>query len=75
MVESALDQVSGLGEIRRKALVGHFGSMKKLRAASVTEVAQVPGIGPRLAETIVTTLAERPRSEVVNTATGEVTEV
>ncbi|WP_114560929.1 excinuclease ABC subunit UvrC [Desertihabitans aurantiacus] len=74
MLESALDQVSGLGEIRRKALVGHFGSMRKLRAATPEEISQVPGIGPRLAENIATALADRPPAEAVNTATGEVLE-
>ncbi len=47
MVESVLDDVPGLGEVRRKALLKHFGSLKKLRAASVEEIAQVPGIGAR----------------------------
>ena len=74
MVESALDQVPGLGEIRRKALVNHFGSMRRMRAASPDDIAQVPGIGPRLAATIATALAEEPRGEAVNTATGEVLE-
>ena len=46
MVESLLDQVPGLGEVRRKALITYFGSLKKLRAASVEEIAAVPGFGP-----------------------------
>ncbi len=49
---SALDDVPGLGPARRKALVKHFGSVRKLSAASVEEIAAVPGIGPRLAATI-----------------------
>ena len=36
----------------RKALLTHFGSVRKLRAASIAEIAAVPGIGPRLAATI-----------------------
>ena len=39
MVESLLDDVPGLGEVRRKALLKHFGSLKKLRAATVEEIA------------------------------------
>src|SRR4029453_14398942 len=35
MVESVLEQVPGLGEVRRKALISYFGSLKKLRAATV----------------------------------------
>jgi excinuclease ABC subunit C len=52
MVESILDDVPGLGEVRRKTLLRHFGSLKKLREASVAELAVVPGIGPRTATAI-----------------------
>ena len=77
MVESLLDEVPGLGEVRRRALLRRFGSLRKLRAATVEEIADVSGIGPRTAEAIVTALAEkqRQRSTVsVNTATGEIEE-
>ena len=43
MVESLLDDVPGLGEIRRKALLKYFGSLRKLRAATVEQIAEVPG--------------------------------
>jgi excinuclease ABC subunit C len=72
MVESALDGVPGLGETRRKALMQQFGSLKRLRAATAEEVAQVPGIGPRTAEAVVEALAERPATPAVDPATGEV---
>jgi excinuclease ABC subunit C len=49
---SALDDVPGLGPARRKSLLKHFGSVRKLSSASVEEIAAVPGIGPRLAATI-----------------------
>jgi excinuclease ABC subunit C len=49
---SALDDVPGLGPARRQALIKHFGSVRKLTAASVEEIASVPGIGPRLAATV-----------------------
>ncbi len=74
MVESILDAVPGLGEVRRKAVIKHFGSLKKLRAASVDDVAAVPGIGPRTAEAIVAALVEQAPAQAINTATGEVTE-
>ena len=45
MTASALDAVPGLGEHRRKALVTHFGSVARLREASVEEITSVPGIG------------------------------
>jgi excinuclease ABC subunit C len=49
---SALDDVPGLGPARRQALLKHFGSVRKLTAATVEEIAAVPGIGPRLAATV-----------------------
>jgi excinuclease ABC subunit C len=66
MTASNLDQVPGLGEIRRKALLRHFGSLKRLAGASVEEIAEVPGIGRRTAEAILAVLdpptAETPRA-------------
>ncbi|WGX99394.1 excinuclease ABC subunit UvrC [Nocardioides sp. L-11A] len=52
MVESLLDDVPGLGEVRRRTLLRHFGSLRKLRAATVEEIAAVPGVGPRTAAAI-----------------------
>jgi excinuclease ABC subunit C len=52
MTVSALDAVPGLGPARRAALLKKFGSVKALTAASAEEIASVPGIGPRLAETV-----------------------
>ena len=72
MVESLLDQVPGLGEVRRKALMSHFGSLKKLRQASVEEIAAVPGFGPKLAQSIKAALEATPQREAINTATGEI---
>jgi excinuclease ABC subunit C len=76
MVESLLDDIPGLGEVRRKSLLKRFGSLKRLRAATVEEIAEVPGIGTRTAEAIVAALAEQKgRAAVsVNTATGEIEE-
>jgi excinuclease ABC subunit C len=74
MVESVLDDVQGLGEVRRKALLKRFGSLRKIRAATVEEIAEVPGIGRRTAETIVTALSEQRTAVSVNTATGEIEE-
>ena len=75
MVESLLDQVPGLGEVRRKALITYFGSLKKLRAATVDDIAQVPGIGARTATAIKDAVAVQTGQTVsVNTATGEIEE-
>jgi excinuclease ABC subunit C len=49
---SPLDAVPGVGPKRKKALIQHFGSVKRLRAASVDDIAGVDGIGPALATTI-----------------------
>ncbi|MER7418250.1 excinuclease ABC subunit UvrC [Micromonospora peucetia] len=56
MTESALDSVPGLGEVRRKALLRHFGSLKRLSAATVEEITEVPGVGRRTAEAILAAL-------------------
>lgn len=72
MLESILDDVPGLGEYRRKALLKHFGSLKKLRAATVEELASVPGLGPRTAAAVKEALEASQPPEGLNTATGEV---
>jgi excinuclease ABC subunit C len=47
---SALDAVPGVGPVRRSALLRHFGSLKEVRAASIEALAEVPGLGPSVAE-------------------------
>lgn len=75
MTTSALDGVPGLGASRQKALLRHFGSVKRLRAADETDIMAVPGIGPSLASAVVTHLAEgAPQEPAVNLTTGEVLE-
>ncbi|MGI8652137.1 MAG: excinuclease ABC subunit UvrC [Geodermatophilaceae bacterium] len=58
MLASLLDDVPGLGEVRRKALLAKFGSLRALRAADVDQVAEVPGVGRKTAEAVVAALAE-----------------
>ena len=66
---SVLDDIPGLGPAKAKALLRSFGSVKRLRAASVEDLRGVPGIGPVLADTIhaalndVATGAPRPGPE------------
>ncbi|MGK5530908.1 excinuclease ABC subunit UvrC [Streptomyces sp. URMC 129] len=70
-----LDAVPGLGETRKKALLRHFGSVKRLRAATIEEICEVPGVGRRTAETVAAALARDDRpAPAVNTATGEIIE-
>ncbi|MFI0217507.1 excinuclease ABC subunit UvrC [Streptomyces lydicus] len=72
---SPLDAVPGLGDTRRQALLKHFGSLKKLRAATVDEICEVPGVGRKTAETVAAALAAAaPSAPAVNTATGEIIE-
>ncbi|WP_175008474.1 excinuclease ABC subunit UvrC [Cellulosimicrobium sp. TH-20] len=56
MTASALDDVPGLGPARRTALLKHFGSLKRLRGASVEEIASVRGMGERTAQAVVAAL-------------------
>ena len=47
--ESVLDDCPGLGEKRKAALLAHFGSIDKLRAATIGEIAAAPGFGKKFA--------------------------
>ncbi|MGW0858506.1 excinuclease ABC subunit UvrC [Streptomyces sp. NPDC002690] len=70
---SPLDGVPGLGESRKLALLKHFGSVKKLRQATIDEICEVQGIGRRTAESVAAALATAaPAAPAVNTATGEI---
>lgn len=55
MVASQLDAIPGIGEKRRKALLKHFGSLKKIKEATVEDFRPL-GIGEKLAQTIVAAL-------------------
>lgn len=52
MRRSELDAVKGLGQARRTELVKHFGSVKKLKQASVAEITAVKGFGSTLAQNV-----------------------
>lgn len=73
MTESALDTVPGLGEARRKALVTHFGSVARIRQASVDEITAVPGIGTTTAAAVLAALGsevDRAGSDPPDDAVG-----
>jgi excinuclease ABC subunit C len=75
MIDTVLDGVPGLGQVRRKALLRKFGSAKRLRAASVEEIAEVPGFGRRTAEAVHAALAAAETGgPAVDAATGEILE-
>jgi len=58
-ITSVLSEVPGLGEARIKALLRHFGSVAALKRATPEEIAELPGIGPKLARSVHAHLADR----------------
>ena len=72
MLESLLDGVAGLGEIRRKSLLTHFGSVTALKAATVEELAVVPGIGKKMAKTIIDQIKSQDLPLNIDMQTGEI---
>ncbi|AJT40854.1 excinuclease ABC subunit UvrC [Psychromicrobium lacuslunae] len=74
MTASLLDEIPGLGESKSKTLLKHFGSVKKLRAASVQELTEVKGVGPVLGEAIHQALQDAQAAPAVNMSTGEILE-
>ncbi|MFD0072577.1 excinuclease ABC subunit UvrC [Streptomyces sp. NPDC127166] len=72
---SPLDAVPGLGETRKQALIKHFGSVKRLKQATIEQICEVPGFGRKTAEAVAVALAQAaPAAPAVNTATGEIME-
>jgi excinuclease ABC subunit C len=70
MTASALDGVPGLGPSRKTALLRHFGSVRKLRAADVEEIAALPGFGRRTAAVVLAAL-HGPDGDVGGRAGGD----
>ena len=62
-LRSPLDDIPGVGPARKRALLKRFGSLAKLRAASVEELGATKGVGPALASTIHERLHEPGRQE------------
>ncbi|MFE3128647.1 excinuclease ABC subunit UvrC [Streptomyces hydrogenans] len=72
---SPLDAVPGLGDTRKQALIKHFGSVKRLKQATIEQICEVPGFGRKTAEAVAVALARAaPAAPAVNTATGEIME-
>ena len=53
VTKSELDDIKGIGEAKKKALLKHFGSVEKIKNASVEELTEVNGINKNLAEVIL----------------------
>jgi excinuclease ABC subunit C len=58
-ITSRLGEIPGVGPARQRALLERFGSMRGVAAATVEEVAALPGFGPALAQTIVNHMSGR----------------
>ncbi|ORI22579.1 excinuclease ABC subunit UvrC [Rhodococcus sp. 1168] len=71
MTASALDSVKGLGESRRNALVGHFGSVAKLKEATVADIIEVPGIGEMTAKAVLLALSGEAASGAPGVEVGD----
>jgi excinuclease ABC subunit C len=70
MTNSALDDVTGLGQTRRTALLKHFGSVRRIRQASVDELTEVAGVGPSTARAVLAALGSTS-GELSSTGAGE----
>ena len=69
-----MDDIPKLGESRRLALLEKFGSVAAIGKASVDELSEIPGIGPRIAAMIFANLnQEKSANTSINMETGEIT--
>lgn len=71
MLESILDEIPQLGQVRRGALLERFGSVAAIRKASLEEIASTPGIGNRIASIIEEHLSSIT-SQKIDSSTGEI---
>jgi excinuclease ABC subunit C len=77
MTQSVLDGLPGLGPVRRKRLLRHFGSVKRMREASLEELRAVPGVPKAVAEMVYRALhgeANAGRAEIVEAVASEATD-
>ena len=58
--ESEIDDIPGIGEKRKQALLRHFGSVIRLKRATADDIARVPGFGPDTARLVLDYLAATP---------------
>ena len=70
--DSILDEVEGIGDKRKQALLAHFGSVLRIRRASVEDIAAVPGIGPSMARQIHEVLTRPVVAQEEDNQQGEV---
>ncbi|MCA1829609.1 MAG: hypothetical protein LC689_22010, partial [Myxococcales bacterium] len=69
--KSVLEEIPGIGEKRKRALLSHFGSLKRIRAATIDDIAQVDGFNRELAQRVHAFLAaQAPEAEAREAAQG-----
>ena len=73
MLESLLDEIPHLGQVRKAALLNRFGSVAVIRRATLKEIAQVPGIGATIAQVVFSNL-QMERPPAFDASTGEILE-
>ena len=71
MLDSLLDEIPKLGENRRKILLEHFGSVSGIKKATIDDIAKIPGIGNKLAETIYSSV-HTAKNQIIDTETGQI---
>jgi len=69
--ESLLDEFPGIGETRKAALLKKFGSIQRLRAATEEQIAEVPGLGGKVAAELKAFLVARINAPVPGQPPGE----
>ena len=73
MLESLLDEIPLLGEVRRKALLDRFGSVSAIKKATLDEIAAIPGIGEKIAQIIENSLRSEPGAQPsIDLGSGEI---
>jgi excinuclease ABC subunit C len=73
MLESLLDEIPNLGQVRRAALLKRFGSVAAIRRATLKDIAEVPSIGMTIAQVVLTNL-QKERRPSFDASTGEILE-
>lgn len=59
MITSILEDIPGIGEVKRQALLTHFGSLKRIKKATVQEISKVEGFAKKTAENVYTFLHDK----------------
>ena len=73
-ITSQLDDIPGVGPKRRNVLLQMFGSVKRIRAMTSTDIASVPGFSTQLAESILAHLTETEKTEKISNNSSIITE-